>query len=618
MRSKGGCMVVMRPDFTRRQALETSLLLALGAQYGTGAAAAEDGHDHDEDGPTLNRFATTVYGAEITGLHVTDDGRLFFNVQHPNADGDWSTVEPGIVGSVAGVDVHDLPEDFPSVQIPEETDGTLTEFDKRVHVAKGEYRGLAQGGEETDDGEPLGIPLTPEGEPLTDGKDPDFNGFVPHPENPDEGFLFTNWESQPGNMSRIHVRETASPGGWEVLGTQNVDFRDVQGTWNNCFGSVSPWNTPLTSEEYEPDAHDWFHSEETTYGAGDEAVTDYLGEPGNAYRYGYIVEIEDPAGDPTPVKHFSMGRFSHENSVVMPDRKTVYMSDDGTGTVFFKYVADRANDLSSGTLYAARAKQESGTNPAEVGFEIEWVELGHASDDEVEAWIAEYDQEPSTDPDYITDADVGAWANGEADDDRVAFLESRKAAAAKGATNEFRKLEGLNIPPHARTGDYLYMAMSEVNATMADDEGDIQLEGNDYGAVYRLPLERGYDVTRMEPVLVGGPETNVCGGCPYDAAPDSKSTVCQDCSYNPTTDADDEDEGLVSKGMAKLTSTSSTVDPENAIANPDNLVVLPDGRVIVGEDSDFHENNMLWVYSPAPDERGRGRRRGSARSEASD
>ncbi|WP_368411896.1 alkaline phosphatase PhoX [Haladaptatus halobius] len=44
----------------------------------------------------------------------------------------------------------------------------------------------------------------------------------------------------------------------ENIGGENVNFRDVEGTWNNCFGTVTPWNTPLTSEEYEPDAAQWY------------------------------------------------------------------------------------------------------------------------------------------------------------------------------------------------------------------------------------------------------------------------------------------------------------------------------------------------------------------------
>ncbi|MFC4553242.1 MULTISPECIES: PhoX family protein [Halorussus] len=617
----------MREHITRRETLESLIALSVGLNAGSGIVGARSGRGgHGPNEPTLNRFATTVAGAEFTGIFLTDDGQLFFNVQHP-AKAAEEEYRPGAVGAVAGVDVTRLPSDFESVQPPKSTA-------TRVKTAEGEYQVLAEGGDETVDGRKLGIPYSADGEPMTDGASPDFNGFVPADDGSDAGYLFTNWETQPGMVSRMTLSQKGDTGAWTVEEKRNLDFRPVEGTWNNCFGTVSPWGTPLTSEEYEPDAAAWFSSEEQTYGNGEAAVEEYLGEFGNAYRYGYIVEIADPTGDdPTPTKHYAMGRFSHENAVVMPDRKTVYMSDDGTGTVFFKFVADEAGDLSSGTLYAARARQQGGVDdPADVSFGLRWVELGHATDDQVESWIAEYDQKPSTDPDYVTDAEIEAWARGEADDDRAAFLESRKAAAAVGATDEFRKMEGVNVRPGAKPGDFLYMAMSEVNETMrpneATGEGDdsqdrIRLEGNDYGAVYRMRLDGNYDVHRMEPVVVGGPNANVCGGCPYDAHPNSKENVCRDCAFNPAEergrghdhgDAPGDSGGdsnakgvqkaakaatsLAGEGMAKLTDASSTVDPENAVANPDNLVVMPDGRVIIGEDSDLHRPNMLWVYDP--------------------
>jgi hypothetical protein len=38
----------------------------------------------------------------------------------------------------------------------------------------------------------------------------------------------------------------------------------------------------------------------------------------------------------------------------MGDRRTVYMTDDGTNTGLWKFIADRKNDLSSGERCAAR------------------------------------------------------------------------------------------------------------------------------------------------------------------------------------------------------------------------------------------------------------------------
>lgn len=43
-----------------------------------------------------------------------------------------------------------------------------------------------------------------------------------------------------------------------------------------------------------------------------------------------------------------MGRKSNEMGLVMPDNRTVYMADDGTNTAQYKFVADKAGDLSSG------------------------------------------------------------------------------------------------------------------------------------------------------------------------------------------------------------------------------------------------------------------------------
>lgn len=601
----------MRGSLSRRETLESLLVLTLGVGASGGAAAATPGHEHKEHGPTeptLNRFATTVASAEFTGLALTDDGQLFFNVQHPSPPADENYL-PGVVGAVTGVDMTALPADFESVQPPE---GPATE----VRTAAGSYQVFAEGRSETEDGELLGVPYSAAGTPMTNGSNPDFNGFVPADDTADEGYLFTNWETRPGMVSRLHITQEDDTGEWTVLEKRNLDFRDVQGTWTNCFGTVSPWGTPLTSEEYEPDAKTWF----TTGGSGAERMTTYLGHFGNAYRYGYIVEINDPQRDPVPTKRYAMGRFSHENAVVMPDERTVYMSDDGTGTVFFKFVADKPGDLSAGTLYAAQATQERGDDPADVGFKLNWIELAHATDEQVRSWIKEYDeQEPSSNTDYVTDEEVQAWANGNAKDDRAAFLESRKAAAALGATDEFRKMEGVNIKPNAQPGDFLYMAMSEINQTMADDEGDIRLEGENFGAVYRMRLTGNYDVQRMEPVVVGGDHANICGGCPYDANPNSKNTVCQDCAFNPHTDeptnsnvqetassakgiqkATKQVRNLAGQGMSTLAQTSNTVDPENTIANPDNLVVMPDGRVIIGEDSGNHAPDMLWVYTPSP------------------
>jgi secreted PhoX family phosphatase len=589
----------MHKGYDRRDAVAVLTTLALGGRASTATANAQEGGGGDGEGDgagggnggdarsgaTLNRLATTAFGAEITGLFLTTDGELFFNVQHPDED-NVLPYDEGTVGALAGTRIDDLPTDFESVQVPE---NQIQQ--ERVRTAVGTYQPLMNGGDAVpNSGDGFGVVYSADGEPMTEGMWPDFNGFVRDGDR--AGYLFTNWERSPGLVTRMQVERRGRPGAaaWEVTDAMNIDFRPVEGTWTNCFGTVSPWGTPLSSEEYEPSAAVWYDPERSIYGEGDSKMAEYLGYWGNPYRYGYIVEITEPkSSDPIPEKRFAMGRFSHENSVVMPDERTVYFGDDGTGTVFFKFVADEAGDLSSGTLSAARAEPSEGEAPAEVAFDLEWVELASGSDDEIERWIAEYDgQAESADADYVTDEEVTEWANGNADDDRVAFLESRKAAAAKGATDEFRKMEGVTVKfPQAgaaEPGDYVYVAMSEVNETMSDDEGTVRLRGNDYGAVYRMELDENFDVDRLEPVVTGGPDANICGGCPYDAHPDSNSRVCRNCAFNPARADGDETSGAALLGTDPM---QGQVDPQNAIANPDNLLVTSDDRVIIGEDSEF-------------------------------
>lgn len=585
---------------SRRDALKTAAALAA-LSSGQPVAAAES----DEDGvPVMNRFATTVLGAEITGLYVTQAGDFFFNVQHPSGDND-PPFDTATIGAVTGFDINELPADFASL----EADSSQREKE-RVRTALGDYQILGQGGDETVDGQDLGLQYTPDGEGVTRTAMPDFNGFVPIEDSNDEGYLFTNWEHRPGGMTRLHLQREGNQ--WAVDDKRNLDFRPIGGTYRNCFGTVSQWGTPLSGEENYAarNARVWnkpgtAYAERQALHLGYERDDDgrFSEEFPNPYRYGYIVEVQDPrSDDPTPVRHYTMGRASHENCVVMPDEKTVYVTSDGTDRNFFKFVADEAGELSAGTLYAAKAKQDSTSDTNQAGFDLEWIELGSASNDEIRSWLEEYDDVTQADYEegetsYIPAEDIEAWANGNDpyDDERIAFLESSRAAGAMGATDEFRKMEGVNIRPGAEPGDYVYLAMSAVGKGMTDSVGDVQVTQNGYGAVYRLEIESDYSVSRMEPAVTGGPDANICAGCPYDAQPDSASKVCQDCSYNP------QNEEAGPSGLAGRIDNlaMNNVDPENTIANPDNIVVLEDGRVIIGEDTGRHETNMIWIYDPS-------------------
>lgn len=571
-------------------------------QNGQDGAAGTPGVDGQSVG-ILTRLATVPTGAEVTGAFITEEGDLFFNVQHPSssntqADTDGKVFNKGTVGVLAGMNFNNLPETLISSPVPS------SDFERQtVMSAYGQYQVLGQQGD-TYEGKleaGLGNIYNLAGDTLIlENQMPDFNGYIASGEG--KGYLFSNWEMYPGGMSRLSIEKQAD-GTWNVTDAMMVDFSPIKGTAANCFGSVTPWGTPLSSEEWIVDSNvnsttdaDWNNP------AVVADTSDILGnmwaltapDAPNPYDYGYIIEVTNPQSDaPVPVKHFALGRYEHENATVMPDGRTVYLSQDDTGGVLFKFVADVANDLSAGTLYGAKLTQDAGVNdPAITGFDVEWVELGHGDNTTIQAWISDFDGIGTDafvdgETSYMTVADVEAWAAGAATyptvangggkvtagepmDDRVVFLESRAAAKAMGATAEWRKLEGISIntkraqeavegvdtiPGEVVEKAWMYFGIADIDNTMIDGEGDIQLSNRveDCGGVYRAQLGESYNISRIEPLVMGG-------------------------TYRRTLD-----------GAARC-------DVEQ-LSQPDNVIVMEDGRIIIGEDG-FQENNTLWMYEP--------------------
>jgi uncharacterized protein len=121
---------------------------------------------------------------------------------------------------------------------------------------------------------------------------------------------------------------------------------NVQGTFANCSGGKTLWNTVLSAEE----------NYETT--SADAGLNDT--------HYGYIIEV-DPFDPNFKVrKHTALGRFNHENAAVgltKDNRVVVYMGDDKKDACVYKfisknkYIASRGNAnsdlLEDGTLYVA-------------------------------------------------------------------------------------------------------------------------------------------------------------------------------------------------------------------------------------------------------------------------
>lgn len=333
---------------------------------------AEDTSKHQNnvlwkwDGKELKRFATVPKKAEITGLHITADGTLFFNVQHPHNMSKFP-YNRGCVGVVNGFNTAD---DFTPIPVP--TGDDMLD----VKVAAGSYQVLARVGEEIPNdvyGHRFGQVNRLDGSLKEVCNHPDGNMFLPINASGSIGYLYTNYECRPGAIGKVYMQKNG--GKWDILDGENVNFDAVNGTWNNCNASVTPWNTGLSCEEYEPVAV------KTGWQKNVADMTEYLGKQANPYDYGWLLELVPSDGDYATtqvIKHYAMGRLSYEMGRVMTDNKTVYSGDDGTNVILAKYVADKAKDLSAGTLYAAKIKQNG-----DESLDIQWIELGRSNNADV-------------------------------------------------------------------------------------------------------------------------------------------------------------------------------------------------------------------------------------------
>lgn len=75
----------------------------------------------------------------------------------------------------------------------------------------------------------------------------------------------------------------------------------------------------------------------------------------NPYKYGYATETTvSDMGEVTVAKHYAMGRISMELAMMMPNKKTACVSNDGNNADIWRFVAVKESDLSSGQLFALK------------------------------------------------------------------------------------------------------------------------------------------------------------------------------------------------------------------------------------------------------------------------
>ncbi|WP_291426766.1 alkaline phosphatase PhoX [Deinococcus sp.] len=329
----------------------------------------EDGDDtrntlwtFDPKTRAIKRFAVVPNDSEVTGLRISDQGDLFMNIQHPSS-GNTAPYDKGTVGVFSGFNANT--DDF--TELP--YDGTAQ---NALKFAAGKYNILGQSGVSG-----LGVIKNADGTSKT-STNPDANMLLST--GPDTGILYSHWESQPGGVSRIDLKR--SGGVWSVSGAPSMlDMSVVNGTWNNCNGSVTGWNTALTSEEYPTE-------DDASWAKAEPAMSAYLGKKANRYDYGYVSEITPSGAGQSIKKHYAMGRVSFEMALVLDDNKTAYYGDDGSMRGMYRFVADTQKDLSAGTLYVAKLTQVDDSSSANgKSLNVSWIKLGHGTDSEVSAAI---------------------------------------------------------------------------------------------------------------------------------------------------------------------------------------------------------------------------------------
>lgn len=392
----------------------------------------------------------------------------------------------------------------------------------------------------------------------------------------------------PSPIAILTLDQNQKTGHLELKKYHNVDMSKVHGLWITCGASLSPWNTHLSSEEYEPDAFNQIGTSLSTLKAfssnlyGDE-------NKANVYNYGHMPEIIlDGKGGATAIKHYCLGRISHELIQVMPDNRTALMGDDFTNGGLFMFVADKAKDLSAGTLYVAKYTaelNETSTAP------IQWIKLGHATSKTIDDLVnvrkikaenifeslTEAPQDLTGYTQIILDKKT-LWIklkeanNGFTKEEielAAAFLETHRYAALKGGSMAFTKMEGTTVNIKDKVA---YSALANIQDSM--------IEG-------KTGWVAGHKIKFKKVIKAGGVLAHDMKGSQLD---DKAALI--NSEWIPF-----QSHMLIMGEDIPADALGNTANPDK-IASPDNIKFSETLRTLfIGEDSGNHVNNFLWAYN---------------------
>lgn len=142
------------------------------------------------------------------------------------------------------------------------------------------------------------------------------------------------------------------------------EFLSLGGTIRNCAGGPTPWNSWLSCEEF-------------------------VSKPDDVYikKHGYVFEVPASAeigrANPTPIK--AMGRFNHEAVAVDPKSNVVYLTEDDSESLLYRFIPDTPGQLLDGGALQALAVRdrpsldtrnwESRTIDVGSSMGVEWIDL---------------------------------------------------------------------------------------------------------------------------------------------------------------------------------------------------------------------------------------------------
>ncbi len=131
------------------------------------------------------------------------------------------------------------------------------------------------------------------------------------------------------------------------------------GTFANCSGGLTPWNTILTCEEnYQHYYGDFDRKENKSFESPKGVLWNRI-SPLDPRHYGWVVEF-DPETKKSQ-KLIGLGRFSHEcaKTVVNKDGyPVVYSGDDTDDECLYKFVSKNKNSLEEGELFVASLEKK--------------------------------------------------------------------------------------------------------------------------------------------------------------------------------------------------------------------------------------------------------------------